>query len=56
MVQVSVIYSDENKHIELYKTLYDKDEEIDFIEDDLDTLLTVEEGDCSTENFNFSFE
>ena len=51
------IFLDEQEHIERYKELYkQKDEEIEYVEDDLDTLLSVDEGDCSNDNFNFSFE
>ena len=30
--------------------------EIEFEEEDIDILLSVDEGDCTTDNFNFSFE
>ena len=50
------IFLDEEEHIKLYKELYKDTDTTEFEVDDIDTLLTVDEGECSTENFNFSFE
>jgi len=50
------IFLDEEEHIKLCKDLYKDSDVMEFEVDDIDTLLTVDEGECSTENFNFSFE
>lgn len=51
------IFLDEQEHILRCNELYNQDEEdLMYTEDDIDSLLKVEEGECSTDNFNFSFE
>ena len=50
------VFLDEEEHINLYKDLYKDSPVSEFEVDDIDTLLTVDEGECSTDNFNFSFE
>ena len=50
------IFFDEEEHIKIYNELYTKDDEDIDYETDIDTLLTIDEGECSTDNFNFSFE
>ena len=51
------IFLDEQEHSEIYKELYKHDEnELEYLEEDLDILLTADEGECSNDNFTFSFE
>ena len=50
------IFLDEQEHIKLYKDLYKDSDTSEFEEEDIDILLSVDEGECTTDNFNFSFE
>jgi DNA-directed RNA polymerase II subunit RPB1 len=50
------IFLDEEEHMERYKELYTQSDDIEFIEDDLDMLLTEEDNGCTTNDFGFSFE
>jgi DNA-directed RNA polymerase beta' subunit len=51
------IFLDEEELINNLKDLHEEDDQdIEFEEGDIDLLLDVDEGDCSTDNFGFSIE
>ena len=50
------IFLDEEKMIQNLGELNQVQEEIEFEENDIDTLLTVEDDGCGNEDFKFSFE
>jgi DNA-directed RNA polymerase II subunit RPB1 len=51
------IFLNEEEHIDIYNELYKNNEnELEYNENDLDILLSVDDGDCGNDNFKFSFE
>jgi DNA-directed RNA polymerase II subunit RPB1 len=50
------IFLDEEEHIKNSKDISDINEGLIYEETDLDILMNTDEGECSTDNFNFSFE
>jgi len=50
------IFLDEEALLDNLKELHGDDDTIVFEEDDINELLTIDEGDCANDDFAFSFE